>query len=367
MEQLERLMVKSVERGASDLHLSAGHPPFIRSHGELERIEGEAALSESELETFARGLMNARQWQAFAEKNTIDLARSSLSGARFRINVYQQHTGIAISMRRIEAEIQDLDFWNLPQALGRLSQYRDGLVIVTGPTGSGKSTTLASLLSRITQQRSCHVITVEDPIEYVHRSHLALVHQRELHTDVQSFAQAVRSAMREDPDVLLIGEMRDLETMRAAITAAETGHLVFSTLHTGDAVGAIDRLVGMFPSTEQDSIRHQLSMVLRAVVAQRLLPRTDGLGRLPAVELLAVNTAVAHLVRSGRSDQIYSLMEAGASSGMRTMEQDLARLTARRLVPEEEARKSARNASVFEDWLRSERGGYQEEGMARPW
>jgi twitching motility protein PilT len=238
---------------------------------------------------------------------------------------------------------------HLPPQLKELTALRDGLVLVTGPTGSGKSTTLATMINAINTGRSGHILTIEDPIEYVHRHRKCLVHQRELYTDVPAFADAVRAALREDPDVILVGEMRDLATMRAAITAAETGHLVFSTLHTADAVGALDRMIGLFPGNEQDSIRQQLSMVLRAVVAQRLLARKDGQGRVPAVEILKVTPAVAHLIRTNKPSQIYSAIETGAALGMQTMEQALAALNVQGLIDEVFARQMARDGRSFED------------------
>jgi len=299
--------------------------------------------------------MNERQQEAFRGEQAVDLAFSSPGGGRFRVNVFRHRAGVGIALRRLEERPLSLEHWNLPETLGELAEVRDGLVIATGPTGSGKTTTLATLLDRIVRERDCHVITIEDPVEYLHASRRALVHQRELHTDAESFERALRAALREDPDVLLIGEMRDLETLRAALTAAETGHLVFSTLHTGDAPGSIERMVGMFPSNEKDAARHQLSMVLRAVIAQRLLRRRDGQGLVPAVELLRVNPAVANLIRTGRTQQIYSSMEAGAAAGMQTLEQALARRVVEGAVEVEEARKLARDTGTFEQWLRATR------------
>lgn len=350
--RLPGLLATCVERGASDLHISPGHAPRVRETGELATLD-EPVVTPAESDAMARAVMNEAQWETFLSRQTADLACSGPDGDRFRVNVYRQRSGVALAVRRLRAAFLDLSAWGLPDEIGKLSGLRDGLVLVTGPTGSGKTTTLATLLHRINQERPCHILTVEDPIEYVHRSARALVHQRELMTDVPSFAEAVRSALREDPDVLLIGEMRDLETMRAAITAAETGHLVFSTLHTGDAVGAVERLIGGFPPDEQDAIRQQLSMVLRAVVAQRLLPRASGHGRVPAVELLQITTAVSNLIRTGRVEQIYSLMETGAAQGMQTMEHDLARLVAVGDVQERHGRALARNDATFDAWLRA--------------
>ena len=354
-ERLEALLAQCLERDATDLHLSSGMPPRIRVHGQLARLEGAEAIAPEEVEAMARAIMNERQQEAFRGEQAVDLAFSSPGGGRFRVNVFRHRDGVGIALRRLEERPLSLEHWNLPETLGELAEVRDGLVIATGPTGSGKTTTLATLLDRIVRERDCHVITIEDPVEYLHASRRALVHQRELHTDAESFERALRAALREDPDVLLIGEMRDLETLRAALTAAETGHLVFSTLHTGDAPGSIERMVGMFPSNEKDAARHQLSMVLRAVIAQRLLRRRDGQGLVPAVELLRVNPAVANLIRTGRSQQLYSSMEAGAAAGMQTLAQALARRVVVGAVVVEEARKLARDTGTFEQWLRATR------------
>ena len=234
---------------------------------------------------------------------------------------------------------------------------KDGLVLVTGPTGSGKSTTLASIIDKINRTRADHIITVEDPIEYVHTNKKSLIHQRELYSDVQTFDGAIRAALREDPDVMLIGEMRDVETIRAAITAAETGHLVFSTLHTGDCVGAIDRMIGVFSAEEQLAIRQQLSMVLRAVVAQHLLPVADGDGRVPLAEVMFVTSAVANLIRTSKPSQIYSLMEIGSSEGMLTADFALAELVYRNQILEEDGRRLARDPAAMVSRLQRLRGG----------
>ncbi|MHC4932685.1 MAG: type IV pilus twitching motility protein PilT, partial [Planctomycetota bacterium] len=303
---LARLLDRCIAASASDLHLSADCAPRLRTQGKLQPIEDEPALSAAETERIAHALMNETQRQVFEERLTLDLAHSVRDGTRFRINAYREQGGVALAIRRLEDVLRELSAWNLPSQLEELTRLRDGLVLVTGPTGSGKTTTLASLLNIINRDRACHILTIEDPIEYVHRNQRALVNQRELYTSVPSFAEAVRAAMREDPDVILVGEMRDLDTMRTAITAAETGHLVFSTLHTGDAVGSVERMIGVFPADEQKSVRQQLSLVLREVVTQRLVPRQGVAGMIPAVEILKVTSAVANLIRTGRSEQIYS-------------------------------------------------------------
>ncbi len=348
---LEHLLARCVELGASDLHLTHECPPYVRIDGVLQPLPEAPVLSTGQTESIAQALMNPRQQEVFAQRHTLDLAHS-LGEVRFRINVFRQQGQVALAIRRLENVFRTFEELLLPKSLEELSRLRDGLVLITGPTGSGKTTTLATLIHQINQHRACHIITVEDPLEYLHRNIKSLVHQRELYTDVPSFAEAVRSALREDPDVILVGEMRDLETMRAAITAAETGHLVFSTLHTGDAVGALDRIIGVFPADEQQSVRQQLSMVLRAVVAQRLLPRRDRPGRVPVVELLRVTTGVAHLIRTGKPQQIYAAIETGTSQGMQTLEAALAQVIHQGLVEPPAALALARDPQLVHSRLR---------------
>ncbi|MHC4847522.1 MAG: type IV pilus twitching motility protein PilT [Planctomycetota bacterium] len=351
MQELDRFLHLCARSQATDLHLSAGTTPRLRIHGELRPIEGERALARDEVAAMAHSLMNDRQRDAFDSSWTLDVAVSGEDGSRFRVNAFRERGGVSLAIRRLEERFRGLEEWNLPAALAELTRLRDGLVLVTGPTGSGKTTTLASLLHIINRERCCHILTIEDPIEYLHANIRALVSQRELHTTVPSFADAVRAALREDPDVILVGEMRDVATMRAAITAAETGHLVFSTLHTGDAVGAIERMIGAFPADEQHSIRQQVSLVLREVVAQRLVPRRQ-IGIVPAVEILKVTKAVSHLIRTGRSEQIRSVMEGAGGTGMRTLEQSLASLVASGAVSERSARAAAHESGSLDAWLK---------------
>ncbi len=346
-QEFRELLGESLRRQASDLHLSAEAVPFFRVFGQLQML-GDAPLPGARLEAMASSIMHEQQWRKFQQLQTLDLAYSLPSHERFRINAYRQRGRLALAIRRLDQEFRGLAELRLPTQLQDLAELRHGLVLITGPTGSGKTTTLATLIHHLNCTRSCKIITIEDPIEYLHENRLSLIHQRELYSDVPSFAEAVRATLREDPDVILVGEMRDTETMRAAVTAAETGHLVFSTLHTGDTVGALDRTLGVFPAEEQPSVRHQLSMVLQAVVAQQLLPRHDGSGRVPAVEILRVNSAVAHQIRSGKFEQIYSTIEGGSACGMQTMEQSLAELVAQGLVDTAVATRAARNPRLVQ-------------------
>ncbi len=352
--EFDQLLQRMLDQSASDLHLSSDEHPFMRCDGKLIKQE-DIYSTAGELEQVACQILNESQRAVFAKQHHVDIALSH-GGQRYRVNVYRDRGNVSFAIRLLDNEFRSLEELNLPPQLDRLTQLQDGLVLVTGPTGSGKSTTLASIIDKINRTRSDHIITVEDPIEYVHSNKNSLIHQRELYTDVQSFDGAVRAALREDPDVMLIGEMRDVETIRAAITAAETGHLVFSTLHTGDCVGAIDRVIGVFNADEQLAIRQQLSMVLRAVVAQHLLPVARGGGRVPLTEVLFVNPAVANLIRTSKPSQIYSLMEIGASEGMLTVEYALADLVYKNVILEEDARRLARDPAAMMSRLQRLRG-----------
>lgn len=329
------LLQQGVEQGASDLHLTSGAVPCYRVHGKL--VNGDAeSVSSDVIYALLKGIFNEYQFQEYQQKHTVDVGYSTPEGERFRMNVYQQLGQPAIAARHLDQRMLSLEELRLPLAVGALAELRSGLVLVTGATGSGKSTTLAALIDRINQSRASHILTVEDPVEFVHQAKKSLIHHRELNSDVPSFADAVKAALREDPDVILIGEMRDVETMRAALTAAETGHLVFSTLHTGDAVGSVERLVGSFPGGEQEVARHRIGMALRAVVAQHLVPVSDGGNRVPAVEILMINSAVANLIETGKSRQIFSVMETCSSEGMQTIDQALVKLVRDRLLKRED-------------------------------
>jgi twitching motility protein PilT len=343
---LEALLTQCQHQDASDVHLTGGLPAYFRIQNDILPASDEP-LSEEVVAAIAAELMTEEQRRVFQQRQQLDLAFFSADGTRYRVNVYRQRGVTALALRRLNSEFHDLHSLNLPPQLGELAEFPFGLVIVTGPTGSGKSTTLASIIHQINTTRRCHIITIEDPIEHVHRNHASLIHQRELHCDVPSFASALKAALREDPDVLLVGEMRDLDTMRAAITAAETGHLVFSTLHTGDAAGSIGRMVGAFPADEQPLVREQISRVLRAVVSQRLLARKDSSGRVPAVEIMRVNSALANLIRQGDMRQAFSIITTGADEGMLLLEQSLAYLTAAGAIDRSEALRWCRDEGVF--------------------
>ncbi|MGE0707504.1 MAG: type IV pilus twitching motility protein PilT [Planctomycetota bacterium] len=360
--RLQGLLQSCRELGASDLHLTAGEPPALRQLGRLAPIAGLQPLEAAETAALAASVLDPAQRRAFAAEGALDLALSlpranaasdpASQPSRFRLNVFLERGQVALSVRRLDERVRSLVELHLPERLKELAELDEGLVLLVGPTGSGKSTTLAALIDRINQRRALHVVTLEDPIEYLHRSQRALIRQRQLHSDFPSFARALRATLREDPDVILVGEMRDRATMRAALAAAETGHLVFSTLHASGAAAAAERFVGAFAEAERDGVRQQLSLVLRAVVSQRLLPTRDGGGRAPATEVLRVTPAVANLIRTGKPAQVASAMESGASLGMQTLEQSLAWLAASGLVAEERAQALARDPAAFQEKLR---------------
>jgi twitching motility protein PilT len=357
-QTLAALLAETERTNASDLHLAPDRAPQLRVHGELQPVlqivessEPQlVVLSADDIEAIAATLMNAGHKRSLADRGSADGACSSPSGARFRFNIFRRQGRLAIVLRRLEDRFRTLAELGLPEELYDLADLRDGLVIVSGTTGSGKSTTLATLVDKINRERHCHIITIEDPIEYVHIPRLAQVNQRELYTDVPDFNEALVASLRQDPDVILVGEIRDLKTIRTAITAAETGHLVYTTVHAGDCVGTIERLVGVFPADEQDGVRRQLSLVLRSIVNQQLLTTFSVGGkktRVAAAEVLMNTSAIANLIATARSGQIYATMETGRSVGMQTMEQDIARLWTSGRISEQTAIASCRNVSVM--------------------
>ena len=323
-EEVERLLGAVAELGGSDLLFAPGAPPAGRIHGQLVQLDGAPMTAESTMR-FARALAGSR-WDQLEARRELDFSFSFGEIARIRANLFFQRGTLAGALRLIRYEIPTLEQLGAPAACEALTHLPNGLVLVTGPTGSGKSTTLASMIDRINRERAAHVITIEDPIEYVHRHQRSMVVQREVGSDTHDFAGALRAALRENPDVVLVGEMRDLETVAAALTMAETGHLVFATLHTNDTAQAIDRIVDVFPPQQQRQIQTQLAQTLAAVIHQRLLPRADGTGRVAAFEVMLGTPAIRNLIRDGKSNQLRNVLATGAAHGMRTLEADLRRL-----------------------------------------
>jgi twitching motility protein PilT len=336
MVSLEAILREAVGRKASDLHIAVGIPPHVRIDGKLMPLDF-PAISPADSERLARDILGDDNWPAFLEKGEYDLAYAVPGLARFRVNVFRQRGTVAMALRTIPFGIPPLESLGLPAITKEILKTPKGLILVTGPTGSGKSTSLAAMIDQINRTMERHIITLEDPIEYLHTHRKSIVVQREIGLDTATFATGLRSALREDPDVILVGEMRDLETISTAITAAETGHLVFATLHTYDAAQTIDRIIDIFPPDQQMQIRLQLASVLTAIFAQRLLRHSSGQGRVAAVEVLVNTPAVANLIRSGKVHQIKSTIQTGARYGMQTMEQDLRRLLQEGAVDPEEA------------------------------
>lgn len=333
----EELLHKAFEVKASDIHITVGSPPMFRIFGEMRKA-AEQTLTPYETLEFAKQLMNQEQYTSFIESGDHDFSYGIEGVSRFRINVYKQKGNVSITIRLIPQRIPNMEELGLPPIATEFANKPQGLLLVTGPTGSGKSTTLAAIVDYINRTRREHIITLEDPIEFVHEHKQCIVNQREIGIDTASFATGLRAALRQDPDVVLVGEMRDLETISTAITAAETGHLVFGTLHTADAPQTIDRVIDVFPPEAQQQIRVQLAAVLLGVMAQRLLPTVDGGGRVAAIEVLVNTPAVANLIRSEKVHQIRSVMQTGKAQGMQTMEMSLRELLQRGLVTVDEAR-----------------------------
>ncbi|MDD5746156.1 MAG: type IV pilus twitching motility protein PilT [Candidatus Omnitrophica bacterium] len=328
MEILDLIRL-AIEKNASDLHLTVGLPPVLRVHGHLLSTEMDA-LTCTDAESLIGKMLNEEQKGKLAQQRSIDFTYSYI--ARFRVNVFYEKGYMAAALRFIPFEIPTLEKLEVPPIVTELARKQRGLVLVTGPTGSGKSTTLAAMIDLVNREQACHIITIEDPIEYLHPHKKSVVNQREVYADTPSFSLALRDSLREDPDVILVGEMRDLETISTAITAAETGHLVFATLHTNDAVQTIDRIIDVFPEGQQSQIRLQTSLALQGVISQRLIPCADGKGRVAAIEAMNVTPAVANLIREKKTHQIYSLIETGVKEGMLSMNQSLADLCKARRI-----------------------------------
>ena len=337
MANMHQLLKAMIEKGASDLHITTGTPPQLRIDGKLHPLKM-PPLSPQETKQLCYSVLTDAQKHRFEETNELDLSFSVQKLSRFRGNVFVQRGNVAGAFRAIPFKILSFDELNLPPVVGELARKPRGLILVTGPTGSGKSTTLASIVDRINTDRNEHIVTIEDPIEYLHPHKGCVVNQREIGADTHDFKNALKYILRQDPDVVLIGELRDLETIEAALTVAETGHLAFATLHTNSAVQTINRIVDVFPPYQQSQIRQQLSFVLEGVMCQTLLPRANGPGRVLGIECMVPNTAIRNLIREDKIHQLYSAMQVGQSKfGMQTLNQSLARLVQQRLVTMDDA------------------------------
>jgi len=347
---MEDLLQMAVEQRASDLHLTAGLPPMLRVDGRLRALSFER-LPPVECQRLIYGILNDRQIGQFEETHELDMSYGVSNLGRFRVNVYLQRGSVGAALRVMPMPVLGFEELGLPPVIPQLCERTSGLILVTGPTGSGKSTTLAAMIERINSTQDCHIMTVEDPIEYLHEHKKSMVNQRELGNDTYAIGAALRSVLREDPDVVLIGEMRDLTTIEGTLTIAETGHLALGTLHTRSAPQSIDRIVDVFPPHQQQQVRVQLANTLEAVIAQQLLPKFSSLGRVPAVEVLIVNSAVRNLIREAKTHQIYSLMETGAEFGMQTMDRALASLVRQGMVTREEAGSRALDLDNYKRWL----------------
>ena len=323
---LNKVLTELLHRGGSDLHLTNGLPPMIRVHGELEALPDQPVLDPDQLQKVLYGMLTQKQREVFENELELDVSYAIPGVARFRVNMFQQRDSMGSVMRIIPFEILSLEDLGLPAQISNFAHTPRGFVLVTGPTGSGKSTTLASLIDLVNRNRACHIMTVEDPIEFLHTHKRSVVNQRELGTDTLSFAGALKHVLRQDPDVILVGEMRDLETIQVALTAAETGHLVFGTLHTQDAPQTVDRIIDVFPPHQQEQIRVMLGGALQGVVCQTLLKTADGQGRVAATEIMMATSAIKNLIREGKTHQMYSSIQAGKQHGMVTMDQSLADL-----------------------------------------
>ena len=343
---LTELLAFVVKNKASDLHLSSGLPPMIRVHGDVKRINL-PAMEHKDVHSMIYDIMNDGQRKFYEENLECDFSFAIPNLARFRVNAFVQQRGAAAVMRVIPSKILSLEDLKAPKIFKDISDYPRGVVLVTGPTGSGKSTTLAAMVNHKNEEEEGHILTIEDPIEFVHESKKCLINQREVGPHTLSFSNALRSALREDPDVILVGEMRDLETIRLALSGAETGHLVFGTLHTSSAAKTIDRIIDVFPAAEKDMIRAMISTSLRAIISQTLLKTKDGSGRVAAHEIMIGTPAINNLIREAKIPQMYSAIQTGSQHGMQTLDQNLTELVKRNVVSLAEARSKAANKDTF--------------------
>ncbi len=343
---IAELLAFSVKNKASDLHLSAGLPPMIRVHGDVRRINV-PPLEHKDVHGMVYDIMNDSQRKVYEETLEVDFSFEIPNLARFRVNAFNQNRGAGAVFRTIPSKVLTLEDLHAPKIFAEIAKYPRGLVLVTGPTGSGKSTTLAAMINDVNENEYGHILTVEDPIEFVHEAKKCLINQREVGPHTLSFSNALRSALREDPDIILVGEMRDLETIRLAMTAAETGHLVFGTLHTSSAAKTVDRIIDVFPAAEKEMIRAMLSESLRAVISQTLCKTKDGAGRVAAHEIMIGTPAIRNLIREAKVAQMYSAIQTGQALGMQTLDQNLQDLVKRSLISIPEARTKAANKDAF--------------------
>ncbi len=350
--RIEVLLEEVVKKKASDLHLQVGLPPMLRVDGALVRVAGADVLTDEAVETLIFAILDEDQKQILLKDKEFDFSFAFGDLGRFRVNAFHERGNLAAALRLITNDILTIEQLGLPAIVSKFANYPRGLVLVTGPTGSGKSTTLAAMIHQINSERSEHIITIEDPIEYTHRSKKSVIVQREVHYDTYSFSAALRSALREDPDVVLIGEMRDLETIASAITIAETGHLVFATLHTNSAAQSIDRMIDVFPPHQQPQIRAQLSNILMAICSQRLIPVIGG-GRIAAAEILIATPAVRNIIREGKTHQLEAVIQTGAEHGMQSMDKTLVNLVHSGTISYEDARNVAVDIEELDRLMRS--------------
>jgi twitching motility protein PilT len=347
MQKIDRFLRLMADRGASDFHLTVGRPPMVRASGSMETIRYRV-ISELDFTELLQPIMPPELWQAFVEAGDVDYSYEVPGQARYRVNMFRQQRGSGAVFRVIPTKIMTIEQLGLPEQVRRIAQIRSGLVLITGPTGSGKSTTLAAIIDLINETRSLHVITIEDPIEFVHPNKKCLIHQREIGTHAKSFAEALKAAGREDPDLILVGEMRDLDTIAMALSAAERGTLVFGTLHTNNAAKTMDRIISVFPAPEQEGIRNVLGETIRAVLAQQLLPQVGG-GRVAALEILFSSPAIGNMIREGKSGQITSAIQTGVREGMVDMDTSIRRLYEAKRITARAAFDKAIDKESFKD------------------